>query len=221
MGKARHGVLPAECLVEQYVEWGRRQPLLTTDDVGNLHQMVINDIRQMIGGQFIGTLIEHLVVEDVTLYTHLTADHVVDQHFLASLNLDAHHILGAFGNELLYFVGRQGQRVAHLHASLVVVLEVLYFLALGIELLGRVEGYVGLAVVQQLFHVFLIDVAALALTIRTVLATERHSFVELDAQPVEGLNDIGLSLRNETGGIGILNAEYQVAAMLTGKQIII
>ena len=33
VGKARHGVLPAESLVEQHVQRCRRQPLLATDDV--------------------------------------------------------------------------------------------------------------------------------------------------------------------------------------------
>ena len=54
------------------------QPLFATDDMGNLHQMVVNDISKMVGRQLIDTLVEHLVIEDVGLHAYFTANHVVD-----------------------------------------------------------------------------------------------------------------------------------------------
>ena len=189
--------------------------------MGDLHQVVVHNIGQVIGGQLVGTLVEHLIVEDIALHVHLATDHVVDKDLLAGINLEAHHILLAVGNQPVHLFFRHGQRVAHHQARLVVVLEVLYLLTLLLQFLGRVEGDIGLAALQQHLHILLIDVAALALTIGAIVAAEADTLVELDAQPAEGLDDISLSLGNETGGVGILDAEHQVAAMLTGKQIVI
>ena len=50
----------------------------------------------MISRQLISTLIEHLIVEDIALHTHLTTNQVVNQHLLPCLNLEANHILLAF-----------------------------------------------------------------------------------------------------------------------------
>ena len=78
----------------------------------------------------------------------------------------------AGSDQLFYLIGRHGQRVAHHAARLVVILEVFYFLALGIQFLWRVESDVGLAVVEQLLDVFLVDIATLALTVGAVVASK-------------------------------------------------
>ena len=185
VGELRHGVGPAESLIEQHVERCRRQPFLATDDVGNLHQVVIDDVRQMVGGQLVGTLIEHLVVEDVALHAHLATDKVVDQHLASRLNLETHDILLAIGYQLVDLLLGQGQRVAHLTAGVGVVLEVLYLATLGLQLLGRVKGDICLVIIQQLLHILLINIAALALAIRAFVATEADTLVKLDAEPLE------------------------------------
>ena len=221
MGKLRHSVLPAKGLIQHDVQRCRRQPLLTTDDVRDFHQVVVNDIGQMVGRQLISTLVEHLVVADVALDAHLTTNEVVDQNLLTGLHLEAHHILMAGSHQLLYFLFGKRQRVAHLTAGVAVVLEILNLLTLLLQLFRGVEGNIGLAGIQQLLHVLLIDVAALALTVGTLVASEGNAFVELDAQPLETLNDILLGTRHKTIAIRVFNAEYEVAAMLLGKQIII
>jgi hypothetical protein len=54
-----------------------------------------------------------------------------------------------------------------------------------------------------------------------VVAAEADSLIKLDAQPTEGFNDIFLSSRHETGRVGILNSEDEVAAVLTSKEIVV
>ena len=147
MGKLGHGVLPAESLVEHDVQRSTRQPFLATNNVRNLHQVVINDIGQVVGGQLVGTLVEHLVIADVTLDAHLATDEVIDQDFLSGLHLEAHHVLVAFSHQPFYLFLRKGQRVTHLLAGMAVVLEVLHLLAFLFQFLWRVEGNVCLAVV--------------------------------------------------------------------------
>ena len=54
VGKLGHGVRPSERAIEEHVERGRGQPFLTADDMTDLHQVVIDDVSQVVGGQVIG-----------------------------------------------------------------------------------------------------------------------------------------------------------------------
>ena len=144
VGEGRHGVLPSECAVEQHVKRCARQPLLATYYVRYLHEVVVDDVSQVVCRQFVGTLVEHLVVEDVALDDDVSADHVVDVYIDARLHLEAYYVLLAVGDATLHFLLRQCERVGHLTACACVVLEVLYLGTLSLKLLGRVEGDVSL-----------------------------------------------------------------------------
>ena len=75
--------------------------------MSNLHQVVVDDIGQMVSRQLVGTLIEHLVVDDVALDAHFAANEVVDEHLLAGLNLEAHDILMTRSHQRLdLFLGK-------------------------------------------------------------------------------------------------------------------
>ena len=52
MNQYRH--FPAKRFVEAHVQGGGAEPFDATGDVGNLHQVVIYDNGEMIGGQTIG-----------------------------------------------------------------------------------------------------------------------------------------------------------------------
>ena len=175
--------------------------------MGNLHEVVVDDIGEVVGRQFVGTLIEHLIVEDVALDAHLATNEVVDEDFLARLNLESHHILLSVGNEALHLVLREGEGVAHLHARAGIILEIRHLGALSLKFLRGVEGYVSLASVEELINILLIYLATLALTVGTFVATERNALVELNAEPAKRLEDVFLSPRHETCGVGILDAE--------------
>ena len=69
------------------------QPLFTTYHMGYLHQVVINDISQMIGWQLISALIQHLVIKYISLNAHLATYHVVNEDFLAAFYLETNDIL--------------------------------------------------------------------------------------------------------------------------------
>ena len=221
VGKAGHGIFPAEGAVEQYMQRGRGQPLFAADDVRDEHQVVVDDVGQVVGGQVVGRLVEHLVVENRRVDGHLAADEVIDYHVFARFNLEPHHVLGAVGNEPVDLFFAHRERVAHLHAGRGVVLEVGYFVTFGIELGRSVESDVGFAGFEQLVYVFAIDLFAFRLAIRAVVAAVAHPFVEVDAQPFEGFDDVGLGSRYEPLGVGIFDAENHVAVVLLGKQIVI
>ena len=56
------GALPAEGLVEQDVLGGGGDPLLGADDVGDLHEVVVDDVGEVVGGEAVG-LEQDLVVD--------------------------------------------------------------------------------------------------------------------------------------------------------------
>ena len=94
--------------------------------------MVVNDVGQMVGGQLVSTLVEHLVVADVALHAHLATNQVVDQNLLTSLHLEADNILVARGYQRIDLFLWKSQRVAHLLAGVTVVLEILNLSTLGL-----------------------------------------------------------------------------------------
>ena len=215
VGECRHSVLPSEGTIKQNVKRGAGQPLFATYHVSNLHKVVVNDVCQVIGGQFVGALVEHFVIENVTLDLHIATNHVVNMHFDTRFNHETHYILLTVVDATLHFFLRESKRVGHLHTCLGIVLEVLNLRTLSLKLLRSVECYVSLAVGKKLVDIFLIYGATLTLTIRAVVATERNSFVKLDTEPTERLDDVIFGSRHKAMRVGILDTEHQVAAVLT------
>ena len=124
VGKLRHCVLPSECAIKEHVEWGRRQPFLAADDVADLHEMVIDDIRQVIRRQVVCGFIEHFVVKDITIDHYLAADEVMYMHVLIRLYFESHDVFLSFVQQRFYLLCTHRQRVAHLHTRAGIVLEV-------------------------------------------------------------------------------------------------
>ena len=221
MSKLRHRILPAKSLIKQYMKRCTWQPLFTTNNMGYLHQMIVDDICEVISRQLVCTLIEHLIIEDVSLHANLTTDKIVDKNLLASIDLKADNILLTIGNELFYLFLWKCQRVTHLTAGVTVVLKILYLSTLCLQLLRSIESDICLVCIQQLLNIFLIDITTLDLTIRTLVATKAYTLIKLNAEPFERLNDIFLCTWYETVTVSILYTENEVTAMLFGKEIII
>ena len=185
MGKTWHSVFPAKSLIEQHMQGSTWQPLLTTNHVGNLHQMVVHDVGKMICWQLVCALIEHLVVQDITHHLHVSSYHIVDMNLLSWFNLETNCILLTICDELIYLLLGKGERVAHLHTGMGIVLEILNLSTLSFQLLGSIESDISLTRIEQLLHIFLIDVATLTLAVRTMLSTKAYTLVKLDTEPFE------------------------------------
>ena len=179
--------------------------------------MVVNDVRQMVCRQLVGTFVEHLIVKNIALYHHVTADNVVNMHLDARVYLEANNILLSVVNHLFHLLSRERQRVAHHHSCACVILEVLYLAAFLLQLLWSVEGDVCFASFEQLVNILLVDASALALAVGTFVAAVAYALVKLNAEPFERLNDVCLSTLNETVGVGVFYAEHHVAAVLLGE----
>ena len=117
--------------------------------------------------------------------------------------------------------GRKCKRIAHAQTCRGIILEVVYLCTLCLKLLRSVECDICLAGVKELLYILLVDVATLRLAIRAMVAAKADTFVELYAQPTEGLENILLGTWHKAVRIGIFDAEYQFTAILLGEKIII
>ena len=187
----------------------------------DFHEVVVNDVGQVVSGELVSTLVKHLVIEHVRHDAHVATDDVVNVNLFAWLDFEAHHILLASFDEALRLLFAEGDRVAHHAARVGIILEILDFLALLRQFFWRVEGDVGFSSIEQQFDILLIDVAAFALSVGAVFSAEADTFVKLYAEPSERLEDIVFRARNEAVGVGVFDAEHEVAAVLACKEIVI
>ena len=75
--ESRPRILPAEGLVKKIMEREGRKPFFAADNLGDLHQMVIHDVCEMIGRKFVGLLPENLVIKCVGVDLDVSADEVI------------------------------------------------------------------------------------------------------------------------------------------------
>ena len=225
MGKAWLAVRPAEGAVEQVVQGQRRQPLLATDDVADLHQVVVDDVRQVVRRQLVCALVEDLVVERRRVDLDVAADHVVHLDVLVLGHLEAYDPHLAVGNASVDLLVRHVQRVLQAAAHCAVVGEGLSvglgLLAQCVQLLGRVEGVVGPSVADQLLRVGQVDGFALALAVGGVRASDADSFVDLYAAPFQALDDVLLGPWDETLAVGVFDAQQEVATVVAREEVVV
>ena len=165
VGEVRARVLPSEGFVEQVVQGEGGEPLLAADHVGHLHQVVVHDVGQVVGGKFVGLLPEHLIIQRAGVDGDMAADQVVHLHQPVRIDLEADGPVVGLHQAAHHLFGGERQGVLKREARLVVVGEGA-FLGFGGgtqggELFGAVEGIVREALGNQLFGIFPVDVAAL------------------------------------------------------------
>ena len=205
---------PAERAVEQHVLGHRREPLLAADDVRDAHRVVVDHVREVVGGHAVA-LDEHLVVHLGRVEAHVAADGVLEGDRLALGDEQADHVRRAGVEAALHLVGRERQAVGHLAAQRAVVrrrrLGRGVAVPRGLDLVGRVEGEVGRAVVQQAARGLGVALRALRLAVRPGVAAGVRPLVRDQARPGERLADVGLRLGHEARAVGVLDAEHERA----------
>ncbi len=73
-------LLPAEGFVEEDVLGGRGDPLFGADDVGDLHEVIVDDVGEVVGGEAVG-LHEDLIVDVVVVEGDVVAEFVAEGGF--------------------------------------------------------------------------------------------------------------------------------------------
>ena len=84
--------------------------------------------------------------------------------------------------------------------------------------------------VEQLFHILMIDLTALGLTIRAMRTDcfnffsaflQAESFVNADTKPIQRFEDVFFSPGYKTGGVGVFDTKEHISAVLASEQIVI
>ena len=165
----------------------------------------------------------------------MAADEIVHLYHPVQGHLEANGPVGGFGEQALDFIGREREGVPEAAAAGGIVHEGLAFgFGLGaarIQVLGAVKRVVGPAGGHQLLCILPVDGPSLALAVRGMRMALRghfhhlsvliHAFVGDDAAPVQGLDDILLCTGYEAVGVGILDADNEITALLLGIQVVI
>ncbi|MNF43332.1 hypothetical protein D3C84_244100 [compost metagenome] len=86
-----------------------------------------------------------------------------------------------------------------------------------VQLFGGAEAREGMTELHKLLAILLINIAALALTVRTVRAADVRAFAPVDPQPAQGVEDLLFGLAGRTQLVGILDAQDELTAVLAGE----
>ena len=213
VSKRGHG--RAEGLVDHDLTRGVRQVVIAADDMGDLHHGVVDDGREVVRGRAIGAE-DDKVVELLGVEGNLT----VDADVAAVLgHLDAQDV-GLAGLDAA--AGLLGIKIA---ATALIALEgvlaLLRGLAVGVELLLGAEAGIGLALVPKLLGGLLVQVQALGLGVGAKVAAHLGTLVPVQAQPTHGAQDDLRVLVGGAGGVGVVDAQDERAAVCAGESPVI
>ncbi|MNO91922.1 hypothetical protein D3C76_834820 [compost metagenome] len=184
--------------------------------MGDAHQVVVDDVGQEVGRQAVG-LHQYLHVHAVPRDLDIATEHVRHHADAFARHLHADHMRLASGQAALHFFGRQQQ------GATVVARGFATGHLLGthlVQLFGGAEAREGVAHVDQLLGVLLVDVAALALPVRAMRAADVRTFAPLDTEPAQGVEDLLFGLAGRTQLVGIFDTQDELAAVLLGKAVV-
>ena len=200
-------------VLEQDVLGGVGQMLLTTNDVGDAHELVVHHHGQVIGRVAVG-LEDDEVVELSGGHGGLAANHVVNRD-LARLRCleadDVRALLGQVAGDRLRLEAKRGP---------VVAVGMPLRLPGRLQLLRCLERPVGPAGFDEPLGVVAVVLQTLRLVIGArfppTTALELRSLVPLDGQPREILQDRSRGRFRGALAVGVLNAQEEAAALGPG-----
>ena len=153
------GGLPSEGFVEQDVLGGGADPLFGADDVGDVHEVVVDDIRKMVGGEAVG-LHEDLVVDVEVVEGDVAAEFVAEGGLAFAWDLHADGEGFVFAEIRVDFGRRGGGRGRGTWGELGGGL-----LLSRLPVLRRCKAPVGVAVLEKEIGVFAVDFGAFGLAV--------------------------------------------------------
>ena len=202
------GHVPAEALVEQVVLGGGGEVLAAPDHVGDAHEVVVDDVGEVVGGQAV-PLEEDLVVQGAVLHGDVAKDGVVEGGLALLGDLLADDVRHAGVHLGLGLLGGEGA------AGVVGPVE-LAAVGLGLGLFA--EAVIGVAQIYQALCVFAVKVPALGLDIGAHGAAHVGALVPGEAALAQGVvDDLGGPL-HQPPLIGVLDAQDELAAAVAGNE---
>ena len=199
------GDLPAEALVQQIVLGRRGQILRAAHDVGDAHEVVVNDVCEVIRRQTVA-LYEHLIVKRGVFNGNVAENLVVEGRAALGGYPLTHDEGFARGDESVAFLARKGAAgVGGL------------FKALGLLLLFA-EAAVGVPLLDEKLCVFAVKSAALGLNVGAHGTADVGTLVVAEPALCHGaVNDVHGAL-DVALLIGVLDAQDELSAGMTGDE---
>ena len=198
-------------LVEHDLPGRRGQQVLTTENVGDLHQRIVDRVDQGVE-RLAGAADEHVVRHVDGLEADLTTNQVVEPDRRvrhphpddegATLPLVRRHLLGA-QVPAVTVVPRRRPRGPRLLACL--------------ELLAGAEAAVRQPRLQQLGGDVGVDLTALGLHVRSVGTADLRALVPVQPEPGERVHQPSVGLGQVATGVGVLDPQHEGAAVVPSE----
>ena len=213
VAEARHELGDADGLeraVQDDLAGRRGEQVLAAQHVGDLHERVVDRVHQRVERVAVGAH-DHVVRHRAGLEGDLAADQVRERDVLVG-HAQAQDRLAALGTESGDLLLRQ--------VTVEAVVAELGVLTLGavtlLDLLGGRVGLVGVAGLEQAGGHVTVDVHALALTVGAVRASLTDALVPVEAQPLQGLDDLVEGFLGVAGGIRVFDTKDEGSSRVAG-----
>src|SRR6266540_2465832 len=182
---------PAEILVQLEMLRNRADPLFSPDHVSDLHQVVIDNVGEVVGRKSV-RFEQDLIVDRFPVFADLAAEKVVHHAFAAHGYLHAQDKRFARCGAASRFLWRDGTAMPVVSGKEFLVAV---FGAHPIEPLLRAETTVSMPCLQKPADMLEIDWSALALTVGGIRAADVRPFVPLQSEPAERAQNCLFRLR--------------------------
>ena len=152
---------------------------LRADDVGHMHEAVVNDHRIIIGRNSV-RFDNDKIPDPIGIKFHVAPDQVVDNDLFIGRHTQTDRRLAAFRFIFCNLFRRQFPAFSHIAGHFSFFQKTLPFF---LQLFRRTVAVIRFSLCQQLVCIFLIDVQPLHLAVRTVRTSYINAFVPVHAQP--------------------------------------
>ena len=208
---------PAERPVHEQMLRRGGQPLLAADDRIDLHQVIVDDDGELVGGEAVGFQ-EDLVLDRLERPLDVPVDEVVDSDGALLRHLESDDVVGLVPRAL----GRLGCR--DVPAMAVVAGDLATGALRGPHLLqplAAAEAVVRGAAVDELVGALLVERQALRLDVRGMRPALARALVVPDADPLQARVDVVDRARDEALLIGVLDAKDERARALASEEVVV
>ena len=208
--------LPAERRVELQVLRRGADPLLGAHDVADLHEVIVDDVREVVRREAV-RLEQHLIVDLLVLERDLAAEAVLDDGLTFLRHREANDVGLLRVHAPHRFVLRDAT------AEAVVAGRFLLCALCSTQCLEPdlgAETRVRRALVDEDLRVLRIDRRALALAIRAVRTADVWPLVPRQTDPRQRAQDRVLRLLRGAGAVGVLDAQHELPTVLLRKHVV-
>lgn len=195
--------------------WGARKPLISSEDMRDFHQMIVDNRREVIGRETIG-LDKYLIIDISTRDRYFSFDPIGKFDSFSFGDLHTDHIFFAVVNFL--------QSLITSHVTVETSerndeSRFFCFLLMCCEFFLSREAIIGITLIKQRLNIFLVDRESLRLNVGTVFATRVNTFVRMQTEEIKGIEERITSTFDFTSFIGILDTDEELSMIFLREEI--